>query len=236
MRTGWWCAIPAARTTGCSRAMATVSVLCWSRAGAVRADAIDIEPVVVGEYALPDGRTAVPVFQLLAERYLDPQYSPDAVSERCGIPADTIRRIARELAAAAFDSKLVAADRVDRQLGSRTRDDGRPPGVDARDARHQRAQQRLPHLPRVARVAVAARRGRCAGLVPLPAAVPEADAARRTARARQSARRRRARCRAARLRARARRPGRRCRRRAAPHRPRVFVGLSARRRTACCTP
>jgi len=70
------------------------------------ANAIDITPAVVGEFTLPDGRVAVPAFQLLAERYLDPQYSPDAVSERCGIPADTIRRIARELAAAAFDSKL----------------------------------------------------------------------------------------------------------------------------------
>src|SRR5690606_1769455 len=100
------------------------NVLCWNRDpplppagdGAPRtgadagrpspADAIDISPAVVGEYTLPDGRRAVPVFQLLAERYLDPQYSPDAVSERCGIPADTIRRIARELAQAAFDSKL----------------------------------------------------------------------------------------------------------------------------------
>jgi anaerobic selenocysteine-containing dehydrogenase len=73
---------------------------------AVLADAIDISPAVVGEYTLADGRTAAPVFQLIAERYLDEQYSPDAVSERCGIPADTIRRIARELAEAAFDSKL----------------------------------------------------------------------------------------------------------------------------------
>jgi anaerobic selenocysteine-containing dehydrogenase len=46
------------------------------------------------------------VFHLLAERYLDAQYAPEAVAERCGIPAETIRRIARELAAAAFDSKL----------------------------------------------------------------------------------------------------------------------------------
>jgi sulfite dehydrogenase (quinone) subunit SoeA len=74
--------------------------------GVAPADAIDINPAIVGEYILPDGRNAIPVFQLLAERYLDPQYSPDAVSERCGIPADTIRLIARELAAAAFDSKL----------------------------------------------------------------------------------------------------------------------------------
>ena len=78
----------------------------WDGGACAPADAIDISPAVVGEYMLADGRSAVPVFQLLAERYLDPQYSPDSVSERCGIPADTIRRIARELAAAAFDSKL----------------------------------------------------------------------------------------------------------------------------------
>src|SRR3546814_8807904 len=71
-----------------------------------RADAIDISPAVVGEYTRADGRKAVPVFQLIAERYLDPQYAPEAVSEQCGIPTDTIARIARELAQAAFDSKL----------------------------------------------------------------------------------------------------------------------------------
>lgn len=70
------------------------------------ADSIGISPRVVGEVTLPDGRTAVPSFQLLAERYLAPDYAPDAVSERCGIPADTIRRIARELAQAAFESRL----------------------------------------------------------------------------------------------------------------------------------
>src|SRR6476469_3939448 len=81
---------------------------CWdSQAGmACDAGAIDISPAIVGEVTLADGRSAVPVFQLMVDRYLDPQYSPDAVSARCGIPADTIRRIARELAAAAFDSKL----------------------------------------------------------------------------------------------------------------------------------
>lgn len=71
--------------------------------GFARADVTGIEPLVVGEYTLPDGRRVVPAFHLVAERYLDPQYAPDAVSERCGIPADTIRRIARELAEAAFD-------------------------------------------------------------------------------------------------------------------------------------
>ncbi|MBF6025192.1 molybdopterin oxidoreductase family protein [Lysobacter niastensis] len=79
--------------------------LCWDRDANAQApaEAIGLSPAVVGEYALADGRRAVPSFHLLAERYLDPQYSPDAVSARCGIPADTIRRIARELAEAAFD-------------------------------------------------------------------------------------------------------------------------------------
>src|SRR5690349_2808629 len=46
---------------------------CWARErGAVDANAIDIEPVVIGDYTLPDGRTATPVFQLLVDRYLDP--------------------------------------------------------------------------------------------------------------------------------------------------------------------
>lgn len=81
--------------------------LCWDRAGGeARADAIGISPAIVGEYLLADGRLANPVFQLVVERYLDPRYSPDAVSERCGIPADTIRRIANELAQNAFDSGL----------------------------------------------------------------------------------------------------------------------------------
>lgn len=71
-----------------------------------RADAVDIAPLVVGQFTLPDGRTAAPVFQLIVERYLDPQYAPAAVAGRCGVPAATIARIARELAEAAFDSKL----------------------------------------------------------------------------------------------------------------------------------
>jgi len=79
---------------------------CAVAGGTARADAIDISPKVVGEVTLPDGRIAVPVFHLVAERYLDPQYSPDNVADRCGVPAATIRRLAREMAAAAFDSKL----------------------------------------------------------------------------------------------------------------------------------
>ncbi|WP_420005054.1 molybdopterin oxidoreductase family protein [Arenibacterium sp. LLYu02] len=47
--------------------------------------------------------THVSVFRLMAEKYLDPQYAPEAVAERCGIPAPRIRAIAAEIARVAFD-------------------------------------------------------------------------------------------------------------------------------------
>ncbi|MFV2034127.1 MAG: molybdopterin-dependent oxidoreductase, partial [Halocynthiibacter sp.] len=53
-----------------------------------------------------DGLTHRPVLQLMAERYLDPQYAPEAVAERCGIPAERIRRIAVELARVAFEEEV----------------------------------------------------------------------------------------------------------------------------------
>lgn len=52
------------------------------------------------------GRRCVPVFQLIAERYLDDSYAPDAVAERCGVPAATIRRIAAEVAHVAFEQAI----------------------------------------------------------------------------------------------------------------------------------
>ncbi|MFA7540561.1 MAG: molybdopterin-dependent oxidoreductase, partial [Lysobacterales bacterium] len=78
------------------------------RRGALRnALQAGLQPAVVGEFTLPDGRRAVPAFQLLAQRYLDPQYAPEAVAERCGVPAVDIRRIAAELAHAAFEQSFV---------------------------------------------------------------------------------------------------------------------------------
>src|SRR4249919_3281748 len=88
------------------RALCAVRTAVPDAATFAAAESADISPLVIGEYTLPDGRRAVPVFQLLAERYLDPQYSPDAVSDRCGIPADTIKRVARELADTAFDQAI----------------------------------------------------------------------------------------------------------------------------------
>jgi anaerobic selenocysteine-containing dehydrogenase len=72
----------------------------------MRADAIDVAPLIAGEYALPDGRKAVPAFQLLAERFLADAYAPETVAPQCGIDAATIRRIAAELADVAFNQEI----------------------------------------------------------------------------------------------------------------------------------
>lgn len=47
------------------------------------------------------------VFQHLAERYLAPDYAPEAVAGRTGVTAARIRTLAAELAAAAFDAPIV---------------------------------------------------------------------------------------------------------------------------------
>ncbi len=82
--------------------------LAWDRETGAPMDAATpgMRPAVIGDFTLPDGRRARPVFQLLAERYLDGKYAPDSVTERCGIPAATIRRIATELADVAFNQTI----------------------------------------------------------------------------------------------------------------------------------
>ncbi len=50
-----------------------------------------------------DGQTHRTVMAAMAEKYLDPQYAPEAVAERCGIPAAKIRAVAAELARVAFE-------------------------------------------------------------------------------------------------------------------------------------
>ncbi|HSR79897.1 MAG TPA: molybdopterin oxidoreductase family protein, partial [Hyphomicrobiaceae bacterium] len=57
-------------------------------------------------FRLSDGREAVPVFQLLAERFLSREYAPERVAKETGVPATTIGRIAAELAHAAFKEAI----------------------------------------------------------------------------------------------------------------------------------
>ncbi len=83
--------------------------LCWDSAAGAAVNALDpdIAPSLKGRVSLADGRSAVPVFHLLAERYLDGQYGPDAVAAQTGLSAAEIRKVAAELAHAAFEEEVV---------------------------------------------------------------------------------------------------------------------------------
>ncbi|MCQ0091795.1 molybdopterin oxidoreductase family protein [Roseovarius sp. M141] len=52
------------------------------------------------------GITHRPVMHLMAERYLDPKYAPEAVADRCGLTVPKIKAIAAELARVAFDEAI----------------------------------------------------------------------------------------------------------------------------------
>ncbi len=83
--------------------------LCWDQNTGQVADArlAGVAPAVVGEYTLEDGRKVVPSFQLMADRYMDMNYGPEAAALKSGVAANHIRRIAAELAEAAFEKEIV---------------------------------------------------------------------------------------------------------------------------------
>lgn len=83
--------------------------LCWDQNTGQIADArlAGVAPAVVGEYTLDDGRKAVPSFLLMADRYMDMNYGPEAAALKSGVAANHIRRIAAELAEAAFEKEIV---------------------------------------------------------------------------------------------------------------------------------
>ena len=82
-------------------------LLAWDKVAGCAADAMaaDLTPALSGRVTA-NGRKCVPVFQLLAARYLDEAYSPAAVAARCGVSASTIKRIAAELAHVAFEEAI----------------------------------------------------------------------------------------------------------------------------------
>lgn len=81
--------------------------LAWNGAAnaVCRADDADFTPALTGRFEA-NGRSCVPVFQLIAERYTGDEFAPEAVAEQCGVPADTIRCVAAELAHVAFDQAI----------------------------------------------------------------------------------------------------------------------------------
>lgn len=68
-------------------------------------DAKGVTPDLAGNLR-EAGITHRSVFQHMAEKYLDPQYAPEAVAERTGISAERTRRIAAELADTAFNQSI----------------------------------------------------------------------------------------------------------------------------------
>ncbi len=63
-------------------------------------------PALSGRFQLDDGRFAVPSFQLLAEKYLDPKYASEAAAAETGIAPEVIRGLAAEIARVAFDETI----------------------------------------------------------------------------------------------------------------------------------
>ena len=83
--------------------------LAWDRSQDAPVNALlpGITPELCGVFEMPDGSTARPVFEIMANRYLDERYSPAETEAQTGIPAATTRRIAAELAHAAFEQEIV---------------------------------------------------------------------------------------------------------------------------------
>jgi sulfite dehydrogenase (quinone) subunit SoeA len=66
----------------------------------------DVAPALVATVDLPDGRRAKTVFSLITERYLAERYSPEHVAPECGVDAETITRLAHEMAQIAFNEPV----------------------------------------------------------------------------------------------------------------------------------
>ncbi len=94
--------------------------------------ATDVVPAMSGTYTLADKREAVPAFQLVAERFLSPEYAPERAERESGVAASTTRRIARELAHAAFEEQITLDVPWTDMLGRRhEKMIGRPVGMHA---------------------------------------------------------------------------------------------------------
>ena len=74
---------------------------------AVAHDKTGVRVALHGEVKVEGGGTAVPVFMLMSESWLDDAYAPEAVSDTVGIAPDRIRQFAADLAEAAFAEEVV---------------------------------------------------------------------------------------------------------------------------------
>ena len=74
---------------------------------AVAHDKTGVRVALHGEVKIEGGGTAVPVFMLMSQSWLDDAYAPEAVSDTVGITPDRIRQFAADLAEAAFAEEVV---------------------------------------------------------------------------------------------------------------------------------
>ena len=72
----------------------------------VDGNSAEIAPALFGDFVAADGRPVRTVMSILVEKYLDQQYSPEAAAEACGVPAETIERLALEMAHVAFKESI----------------------------------------------------------------------------------------------------------------------------------
>jgi sulfite dehydrogenase (quinone) subunit SoeA len=79
------------------RDRSTGQVVAWN--------APDVQPDLAHGVTI-DGVEHLPVFRHLAARYLSPDYAPEAVAARCGIPAKRIKALAAEIARVAFEETV----------------------------------------------------------------------------------------------------------------------------------
>ncbi len=70
------------------------------------ATAPDVAPALVGDYEMDDGTRVRTAMSLMLEKYLDPEYAPENVADRCGVAAEDIERFALEMAHVAFEETI----------------------------------------------------------------------------------------------------------------------------------
>ncbi len=134
----------------------------------------DIRVKLTGAVEIEPGVMARPAYELLARRCMETAYSPEVAAARTGVPADHIRRIARELAEAAFEHEIRIEQPWTDWAGRRhSHVTGRPVAMHAMRG-ISAPFQRLSHLPRDPYPADASGRHRLPRRVSLQAALPKA--------------------------------------------------------------
>jgi len=72
----------------------------------VDANQADIKPALFGEYTTPEGKSVKTAFTAMAEAYLSDEYSPENAAKITGVDAESIERMALEMAHVAFEETI----------------------------------------------------------------------------------------------------------------------------------